>query len=142
MEFLQRSHVAPPSSSSRMLSASYFQTFYNPSCSSEDSSSVSIKNQLILCTGGNGGIGYETVKELVFRGAHVIIAARNQQRNEECVTRIKNTLPSDCPGDVSTVRLDLSDLPSIIHTVSELKLRYPERTFDQLICKMILLTSC
>jgi NAD(P)-dependent dehydrogenase (short-subunit alcohol dehydrogenase family) len=92
-----------------------------------------MENQLILCTGGNGGIGFETVKELVSRGAHVIIAARNQLKNEECVAKIKESLPSDCRGNVSSVRLDLSDLHSIVHTVNELKSRYPGRAIDQLI---------
>ncbi len=84
MEFLSRVHSAPVNSIIRMLNASYCQGYYNPQCPLPDSNQE-MKGKLILCTGGNCGIGYETVKELALRGADVIIAARNRHKNEESV---------------------------------------------------------
>ena len=38
--------------------------------------------QVVLITGGNGGIGAETAKELLSRGAVVFIACRHAERAE------------------------------------------------------------
>jgi NAD(P)-dependent dehydrogenase (short-subunit alcohol dehydrogenase family) len=45
-----------------------------------------------LITGGNGGIGSETAKELVRRGATVYLACRNVKRGEEVQMEIEKTL--------------------------------------------------
>lgn len=39
-----------------------------------------VAQQVAIITGGNAGIGYATAKELVQRGAHVIIACRDAGR--------------------------------------------------------------
>ena len=41
--------------------------------------------KVAIVTGGNSGIGYETVRILAQRGAHVILAARNAIKGEEAV---------------------------------------------------------
>lgn len=131
-EFLRRTHEAPVNVSYRMFSASYFQSYYNPICSLEENGSL--KNQLIICTGGNCGIGYETVKELSLRGADVVIVARNQVKNEETVNRIQKLIESSGSyGSISFIQLDLSDMNSIVNCVSEIKSRYKDRKVDQLI---------
>ena len=35
----------------------------------------------VIVTGGNGGLGLETAREMARRGAHVIIAARRKDRD-------------------------------------------------------------
>ena len=44
--------------------------------------------KVIIVTGGNSGIGYETVRILALRGAHVILAARNAIKGDEAVNQI------------------------------------------------------
>lgn len=41
--------------------------------------------QVAIITGGNSGIGYATARELVQRGAHVIIACRDAGRGNKAV---------------------------------------------------------
>ncbi len=43
----------------------------------------------IVVTGGNSGIGYETMKELYLRGHNVIFGSRNETRNQEAVMGIR-----------------------------------------------------
>ena len=42
----------------------------------------------IVVTGGNSGIGYETVKDLYLRGHNVIFGSRNEAKNKEAVQNI------------------------------------------------------
>ena len=66
--------------------------------------------KVIIVTGGNSGIGYETVRILALRGAHVILAARNAIKGDEAVNEILSEDPS---ANVETQPLDLADLSSI-----------------------------
>ena len=66
--------------------------------------------KVAIVTGGNSGIGYETVRILAQRGAHVILAARNAIKGEEAVAKILSENPS---ANVETQPLDLADLSSI-----------------------------
>jgi NAD(P)-dependent dehydrogenase (short-subunit alcohol dehydrogenase family) len=47
------------------------------------------KTMNIVVTGGNSGIGYETMKELYSRGHNVIFGSRNEARNQEAVMGIR-----------------------------------------------------
>jgi NAD(P)-dependent dehydrogenase (short-subunit alcohol dehydrogenase family) len=40
--------------------------------------------RVVLITGANRGIGLETARQLVRRGFHVVIAARDQERAAGC----------------------------------------------------------
>ena len=40
----------------------------------------SLKGKTALVTGGNIGLGFETVKALASKGAHVLLAARNEEK--------------------------------------------------------------
>ena len=43
--------------------------------------------QVVIVTGGNSGIGFETAKGLAERGAKVIVACRNKQKGEQKLSR-------------------------------------------------------
>jgi len=44
---------------------------------------VNLKDKVAIVTGGNTGIGYETVKALAFMGAHTILASRTEERGQK-----------------------------------------------------------
>ena len=44
---------------------------------------VDLSGKVVVVTGANTGIGYETAKALAVMGAHTIFACRSQQRTEE-----------------------------------------------------------
>lgn len=48
------------------------------------------KDRIVVVTGGNTGIGYETAKWMAMLGASVIIACRSEKRAQEAITRMKS----------------------------------------------------
>jgi NAD(P)-dependent dehydrogenase (short-subunit alcohol dehydrogenase family) len=58
-------------------------------------------------TGANSGIGLEAARELVGRGAHVVLAVRDTAKGEQAAARLAG------PGWTSVVALDLSDLDRV-----------------------------
>ncbi|BFZ53432.1 hypothetical protein PYCC9005_000455 [Savitreella phatthalungensis] len=71
------------------------------------------KGKVALVTGGNTGIGYETVKELVRNGAKVYLAARNEQRANAAISKLQKELEGVADkGTVEWLPLDLCSLAS------------------------------
>jgi NAD(P)-dependent dehydrogenase (short-subunit alcohol dehydrogenase family) len=62
------------------------------------------KGKIALVTGGNRGIGLETVKQLAQQGMHVLLAARNQAKGSEAVKTLKSE-----GLDVEFILLDVDD---------------------------------
>jgi NAD(P)-dependent dehydrogenase (short-subunit alcohol dehydrogenase family) len=60
-----------------------------------------------VVTGANSGIGLEAARELVGRGAHVVLAVRDTAKSEQAAARLTG------PGSTSVVALDLSDLDQV-----------------------------
>ncbi len=64
----------------------------------------------VLITGANSGIGYKTAETLIYLGASVILACRNEQK----ASKAKNDLLIDYPSaDIEIIKLDVSDFASI-----------------------------
>jgi NAD(P)-dependent dehydrogenase (short-subunit alcohol dehydrogenase family) len=63
-----------------------------------------------VVTGANGGLGLATARALAGAGAHVVMAARNQERATEAEERIKDGLPN---ASLAIVPLDLGSLDSV-----------------------------
>ncbi|ANF57590.1 SDR family oxidoreductase [Halotalea alkalilenta] len=66
--------------------------------------------RIFLVTGGTSGMGYEDAKALAAAGAQVVIAARNPQRGEEAIARIKQEVPE---AQLQFEALDLANLDSV-----------------------------
>ncbi|XP_078429236.1 short-chain dehydrogenase TIC 32 B, chloroplastic-like [Wolffia australiana] len=65
---------------------------------------------IAIVTGGASGIGEETARVLVLRGAHVIIAARNIDAANASRTKIIDSNPA---ARVDVIKLDLASLKSV-----------------------------
>jgi NAD(P)-dependent dehydrogenase (short-subunit alcohol dehydrogenase family) len=63
-----------------------------------------------LVTGGNSGLGYQTVLQLARKGARVLLAARSRARGTAALER----LGAEAPGSQAELaRIDLADLTSV-----------------------------
>jgi NAD(P)-dependent dehydrogenase (short-subunit alcohol dehydrogenase family) len=63
-----------------------------------------------VVTGANGGLGLETARELARKGAHVVMAVRNQQKAQAAVSDIAEGVPG---ASLELVALDLSSQASV-----------------------------
>jgi NAD(P)-dependent dehydrogenase (short-subunit alcohol dehydrogenase family) len=64
----------------------------------------------VLVTGGNSGLGYETVLQLARKGARVLVAARDRARGTAALER----LAAEAPGSQAELaQIDLADLTSV-----------------------------
>jgi NAD(P)-dependent dehydrogenase (short-subunit alcohol dehydrogenase family) len=63
-----------------------------------------------VVTGANGGLGVETASVLAAKGAHVVMAVRNQAKAADAVARIRRETPD---ASLELVQLDLGSLASI-----------------------------
>lgn len=67
-------------------------------------------DRIVIITGGNSGIGFETAKALASKNAHVILAVRNNEKGAEAVHQILKSYPRSV---VEMRLLDLASLESI-----------------------------
>ena len=69
-----------------------------------------LSGRIAVVTGGNGGLGLATVKGLAGAGAHVVMAARNQEKAAGALAEVTE-LHADTSAEI--VELDLGDLASV-----------------------------
>lgn len=81
----------------------------------EDDTKMSIKNKVVLVTGGSSGIGAATVDLLAENGATVIAAAR---RTDKLETLVSTLLQKGYHADYK--QLDVTDFEQMQHTVQEI----------------------
>lgn len=82
-----------------------------------------LTGKIFVVTGGNSGLGYESVKEFSRHNATVIMASRSQERGEQAITKIKEEIPN---AKIDLMILDLSDSASIKHFAEEFKEKYQQ----------------
>jgi NAD(P)-dependent dehydrogenase (short-subunit alcohol dehydrogenase family) len=63
-----------------------------------------------VITGANAGIGFETARALAAKGAHVVLACRDQDGAAEAATQIRGWAPD---AGTQVIRLDLASLASV-----------------------------
>ncbi|KAI0782859.1 NAD(P)-binding protein [Abortiporus biennis] len=68
-----------------------------------------LTGRVIIVTGGNTGLGKETIKQLLKKNAKVYMAARSQSRAEAAIAALKE----DTGKEAIWLPLDLSDLKSV-----------------------------
>lgn len=66
--------------------------------------------KVVIVTGGNSGIGRETCKVLLGKGAKVYLAARSREKAEEAINDIKKITAKE---DIHFLPMDLQDLQSV-----------------------------
>ena len=76
----------------------------------EASAGVDLSGKTVLVTGVNSGIGFETMRVLALRGAHVIGTARTRAKAAEAAQRVR--------GSITPLECELED-PKSIRTCSE-----------------------
>lgn len=99
-------------------------------------STLSLTGKTILVTGGTGGIGEVTARELARHGAEVIIVGRNLERTQAALQRIRTALqsthnagkddqlPVGDPGKIGFLLADLSEISQVRRLAGEYQERY------------------
>jgi NAD(P)-dependent dehydrogenase (short-subunit alcohol dehydrogenase family) len=67
-----------------------------------------LTGKVIIVTGGNSGLGYESVKAFAEKGAEVILTARSMEKGEQAKAEIGET-----KGKIVVMQLDLASFESI-----------------------------
>ncbi len=81
-----------------------------------------LTGKIIVVTGGNSGLGFESVKAFASKGARVVMACRSLVKGEEAVKQITEINPS---ADVELMGLDLMKMSSIKRFAWSFKQKYP-----------------
>jgi NAD(P)-dependent dehydrogenase (short-subunit alcohol dehydrogenase family) len=81
---------------------------------------IDLSGKVVVVTGANSGIGFETTRALAGAGADVVLACRNLDKGRDALAQIQTEEP---PGATSLLGLDLADLSSV-HRFAE---RFLER---------------
>ena len=69
-----------------------------------------LSEKTVFVTGGNSGLGQETGRAMAAKGAHIVLAGRDQAKLDEAATMIRADTGSEC---IETIICDLSSLDSV-----------------------------
>lgn len=82
--------------------------------------------RVVVITGANTGIGYETAAVLAHRGAHVVLAVRNLEKGNTALSRIVAAGGHGARKvDVTLQQLDLTSLDAVRSAADALRAAYP-----------------
>lgn len=80
-----------------------------------------LKGKVIVVTGGNSGLGFESVKAFAEKGADVILASRSLEKGNLARTEIINEFPDSI---IDVMQLDLGDLESVRNFADKFTKKY------------------
>ena len=98
--------------------------FGSSSTAEEVTEGIDLNGQSIAITGANSGLGYETMRVLAMRGAHVIGIARTQAKADKACASVT--------GETTPVFLDLAQWDSVVECAQ--RIRGLGTALDGLIC--------
>lgn len=81
-----------------------------------------LSGKVAVVTGANGGLGLESAQALAGAGAHVVMAARDQEKATAALDRIKHEHPG---SSVEIIELDLGSLDSVKAAAEEIRQLHP-----------------
>jgi NAD(P)-dependent dehydrogenase (short-subunit alcohol dehydrogenase family) len=82
---------------------------------------MSMQGKVVVITGANTGVGFETAVGVAAQGATTVLACRNQEKAEAAAHEVTQRTWND---DVHTVPLDLADLASVHKAADEILTRW------------------
>ncbi|MEM7798919.1 MAG: oxidoreductase [Chloroflexota bacterium] len=82
-----------------------------------------LTGKIIIVTGANSGLGYETTKALAAKSGKVIMGCRSRGKAETAFNQIKAEQPN---ADLEIIDLDLASLASIRAFVDQFKAKYSQ----------------
>lgn len=88
-----------------------------------------LSGKVAVVTGGNGGLGLASAKALAAKGAHVVIAARDQSKASRAVEEVEEHAPG---ASVEVVELDLGSMASVERAAETILERHDR--LDVLMC--------
>jgi NAD(P)-dependent dehydrogenase (short-subunit alcohol dehydrogenase family) len=98
--------------------------FGRESTGEEVTEGLDLTGKTILITGANSGLGYETMRVLAMRGAHIIALARTMEKAQKACESIE--------GKTTPVACELTDFDSIVASTETIKAL--NKPIDVLIC--------
>jgi NAD(P)-dependent dehydrogenase (short-subunit alcohol dehydrogenase family) len=81
-----------------------------------------LSGKVAVVTGANSGLGLESAKALAGKGAHVVMAARNQVKAEDAYAQIEREHPG---ASLEIVELDLSSFSSVNAAARDIAANHP-----------------
>jgi NAD(P)-dependent dehydrogenase (short-subunit alcohol dehydrogenase family) len=82
-----------------------------------------MSGKVVIVTGGNSGLGLETVRQLAKKGASTIMAARSEEKGKTAIASLMAELPN---AKIELMLLDLANLASIKSFVDTFKVKYDQ----------------
>jgi NAD(P)-dependent dehydrogenase (short-subunit alcohol dehydrogenase family) len=117
-DFLQRATLAAAATqiSARASAETPRSQFTRDSTAEEVTAGLNLTGKTAVVTGCNSGIGFETMRVLALRGAHVIGTARTLAKGKEACGKVS--------GKTTPVALELTDFDSVVacaNTIRDMK---------------------
>lgn len=80
-----------------------------------------LSEKTIIVTGGNSGLGYESVKAFAQKGANVVLTSRSEEKG---INAKKSIEKEKISGTIDVMQLDLQDFTSIESFAEKFKTKY------------------
>ena len=115
----------PPAALAQIISKTPpISAFDSNSTAEQVTEGLDLAGKTYAITGANSGLGYETMRVLTLRGAHVIGIARSMEKAEKACSSVQ--------GHATPAYLDLADFESVVNCAS--MIRAMNTPLDGLVC--------